>query len=568
MCRNVSAKGHGFILADGPAVAILVLGLAMWTTSLAAVAQEIPGSVSPGQIEKRFDTQPKIRERPKPEIERPEAPTAAPKYISTFTLSGVEIEGATVYGAAEFAPLYRDLIGKEVQLSDLVPIAKKIGERYQQDGYVLSRAIVPDQTPENGIVTIRVIEGYIEQVAVEGQVKGDADLLVAYGDKITADRPTRIENLERYVLLISDLPGVTLHPLLEPVDAAKGRYKLILSMEHRSIAGSLQADNRGSNFIGPYELWAGAGFNSIFGLYESSRLRFITTPDAHDLVFFDGAYSEPIDSEGTIINAIGSYAATSPGHTLEQFDIHSWSAQGGVQVTHPFIRSRHLDVYGEARFTYLNSASNSQGIRIFEDRLRVLRGGTIVSFDDGANGRDWFSGELSQGLDILGASKPDAPNVSRPGADTNFTKFAVDFSRYQRFEEAWGFLVLATGQIATGRLLSPEEIGLGGERFGRAYDAAEITGQDGIAGRVELQHDFWPQNFPLTQIQLYTFYDIGAVRNTRLQSLSSVGGGVRVQLIYGIFAYLEVAKPLTRSVLGEGTEGKQPRLFFTVRSDF
>ena len=568
MRRDVSAKGQGVTLAHRRAAAVLVLGLAMWTLSVAAIAQEIPGSVDPGQIEKRFDTQPKIRERPGPQIEKPEAPAAAPKSISTFTLSDVEIEGATVYGAAEFSPLYSNLIGKDVRLSDFVPIAKMIGERYQQDGYVLTRAIVPDLTPENGIVKIRVIEGYIEQVAVEGQVKGDTDLLVAYGDKITADRPTRIENLERYVLLISDLPGVTIHPLLEPVDAAKGQYKLILAMEHRSIAGFLQADNRGSNFIGPYELWAGVGFNSIFGLYESSRLRFITTPNAHDLVFFDAAHSEPIDSEGTVVTATGSYAATSPGHTLEQFDIHSWSAQGGVQVTHPFIRSRHLDIYGEARFTYLNSASNSQGIRTSEDRLRVLRGGTIVSFDDGADGRDWVSGELSQGLDILGASKPDALNVSRPGADTNFTKFTVDFSRYQRFEEAWGFLLLATGQIATGRLLAPEEIGLGGERFGRAYDAAEITGQDGVAGRVELQRDFWPQNLPLTQIQLYTFYDIGTVRNTQLQSLSSIGGGVRVQLKYGIFAYLEVAKPLTRPVLGEGSEGKQPRLFFTVRSDF
>lgn len=561
----ISGSGRGG--TRRPTLGLLLAGVILLACGGAA-AQEVPSSVDPGQIEKRFDVTPRQREGEAPEIVRPEAaPEAVSAAPEVFTLSDVKIEGVTVYGPGEFAPLYRDLLGKEVRLSDLEAVAKEITARYQRDGYVLSRAAAP-QRKDGGTVVIRAIEGFIGQVAIEGEVKGDAALLEAYGDKITADRPTRIANLERYVLLISDLPGVTIRPLLEPIDEKAGAYKLILEMTQRSVTGFLQADNRGSNFIGPFQLWAGAGFNSLFGLYDFSRLRFITTPDAHELIFFDAAHTEPVGSEGTKVTVSGSYSTAAPGHTLERYDIRSRSIYGELQVTHPFVRSRHLDVYGTARFGYRNSVSDQQGVRAFEDRLRVLRAGTVVSFDDEADGRDWLSAEVSQGLGILGASRSNSRMTSRPGADSGFTKFTLDLSRYQRIAESWGVLVLAAGQAASGKLLAAEEFGLGGERIGRAYDAAEITGQDGLGTRLEIQRDFWPKDFPVTQVQLYGFYDIGAVWNGRRQSLSSAGGGVRAQLEHGVFAYVEVAKPLTRSVLGEGTEGKEPRLFFVVRADF
>ncbi len=533
-----------------------------------AAAQEIPGSVEPGQLEKRFDIQPRLREKPGPAIESPEAPAVpAPPTKEMFTLAGVEVTGVTVYGANAFEPLYRDLIHKEVRLADFNAVARQIAERYRHDGYTLTRAAPPVRR-DGDIVVIRVIEGYISQVSVEGEMRGDPDLLQAYGKKITDDRPTRVANLERYVLLISDLPGVTVRPYLEPVDIDAGEYKLILAMQHRNVAAFLQADNRGSEFVGPYQLWAGAAFNSVFGLYENSRLRFITTPEAHDLIFFDAFHSEPVDSEGTIVTVGGSFSKSAPGHTLAPLDIRSRNARAEAQIAHPFIRSRHLDVYGTARFTYQDSVSDRLDTRAFTDKLRVVRAGAIVSFDDGADGRDWSAMEVSQGLDILGASASDSLTTSRPGADAGFTKFTIDFSRYQRVMESWGLLVLGTGQLATGRLLTAEAIGMGGERIGRAYDAGEIIGQDGIGGRLEIQRDFWFPDIIVKQLQLYAFYDIGAVWNTERQSLTSTGGGVRFQFTHGVFAYLEGSQPLTRPVLAEQPHGKDPRLFFTVRAEF
>lgn len=534
-----------------------------------AGAQDVPTSVDPGQIEQRFDTRPRLREAPGPEIESPlPGPEAIREAEVPFRLTDLRIEGMSVFSPSDFRPLFAPLLSKDVTLAQIADVARQIGKRYQEAGYVLSRAVPPDAIPADGVAVIHVVEGFIDEVAIEGEVAGDVALLEAYGNKIAAERPTTLANLERYVLLVSDLAGVSVQPLLEPVDADAGAYRLILVMRQIYFGGTAQADNRGSEFIGPYQFQLGGVANNLLGLYDSARLRVATTADVSELVFVDGLYSVPVGSEGTVASFGASYDRSTPGHTLRQLDIHSHSLRFELSGAHPVVRSRNLDIYVTGRFTYRNSISNRGGTRAFEDRLRVLRAGTVVSFDDALEGRDWINLEISQGLDILGASPSKSVTTSDSSANTDFTKGRLDVSRYQRVGDAWGVLVLAAGQYASGALLAAEEMGLGGERFGRAYDPSEITGAQGLAGRAEIQRDFWPEGWPVNQIQLYGYYDIGKVWDPGMQSLSSAGGGVRVQLPYGVFAYVEVAKPLTRSVLAEGTDGKDPRFFFTVRTDF
>ncbi len=180
-----------------------------------------------------------------------------------------------------------------------------------------------------------------------------------------------------------------------------------------------------------------------------------------------------------------------------------------------------------------------------------------------------MSTEVSQGLDILAASGPES-TTSRPGASAEFTKVTLDYSRYQKVWNNVAVLLTATGQKSSGTVLSSEEIGVGGERFGRAYDPSEISGKDGAAGRIELQYDGSLVDSLLRQYQFYGFYDIGAVWAdvpAGRQSLASAGFGVRGQFEYGLFGYLELAQPLTRPVSTEaqGGGGNDPRFFFVLR---
>ncbi|MGB8274076.1 MAG: ShlB/FhaC/HecB family hemolysin secretion/activation protein [Alphaproteobacteria bacterium] len=551
-------------------LAAAVAGALIALAAVPTAAQQVPTSVDPAQIEKQFEVRPRVREEAPPELARPAAPErVTPLSKQTFVLTRVVVEGATVYGPDAFTPLYRDLLTKEVRLADLEPVAKKISDLYQADGYALSYAVVPSQEPSGGTVRIKVIEGYIGRIAFEGEVKGSTSLLESYGKKISAERPTTVASLERYLLLIEDLPGVSVRPLLERVNAEIGEYKLIVGLSHVEIAGFGQIDDRGTRFVGPVQLWAGANFNSVFGLYENTSVRFVTTSDPSELVFINLSHTEPLDSEGTTATLSGSYSQSSPGFTLTPLDINSRSKRFDLQVAHPLIRSRKFDLYVSGRFSYRDTRSKQLGFENASDRVRALRAGSTVSFEDGLGGRDFIAMELSQGLGILGASDPDSLKLSRAGASDWFTKLTLDLSRYQRLFERWGLLVTATGQKGFNTLLASEEIGIGGDRFGRAYDPAEIAGKSGAAGAVELQYDGTIPDFVLAQYQFYAYYDFGAVvagGTEQTQTLASAGLGVRGQFIHGVFASLEVAKPLTRPVFANGDQ--DPRVFFLVRASF
>ncbi|SVE43081.1 uncharacterized protein METZ01_LOCUS495935, partial [marine metagenome] len=68
-----------------------------------------------------------------------------------FVLNHLLIQGLTIYDQRSFKPLYRNLLKKELTLKDIYEIAQKITNKYRNDGYILSKAIVPSQKIDNGV---------------------------------------------------------------------------------------------------------------------------------------------------------------------------------------------------------------------------------------------------------------------------------------------------------------------------------------------------------------------------------------------------------------------------------
>jgi len=136
-------------------------------------AQEVPGQIDPGRIEKRFEKPPVPKSTLEPVV--PSEPEAVPPEDLEkikFVLTGTVIEGSTVYTDSDFLPLYEKYLNTQVSLADVYRIAEAITARYRNDGYILSRTVVPPQRIQNGMVRITVIEGFIDSISIEGSVKG------------------------------------------------------------------------------------------------------------------------------------------------------------------------------------------------------------------------------------------------------------------------------------------------------------------------------------------------------------------------------------------------------------
>lgn len=536
-----------------------------------AVAQTVPlpGSADPGRLEKRFE-QPQL---PKSTLEPviPETPDQAPPPDADeikFTLTGIVIDGATVYSQRELQSFYDQLLGKEVSLADIYRVAEKITAKYGNDGYALSRAVVPAQRISNGIVRLQVIEGYIDKVIIEGQTGGAGDVIREYGEKIAASKPLKAQVLERYLLLANDLPGIKVESVLKASEANLGASNLVLVSQYKPVSASAALDNRGSRSSGPHQETLSLSGNSLTGLAEQTTLRYIRAGN-NELRYVQFAHQEQIGTEGTKLNLTANRSRSTSGYNVKYLEAVSRSFTGGFDITHPFIRTRAETLNGKIGFTYKNSHSLQLAQTSSEDRTRVLTVGGTYDFADTLGGSNLIALDLHKGLNIMSATEQNRDLLSRQLGRSDFFKATAEITRTQPLWGKFAMVGGVTGQWSAHNLLASEEFGYGGSQYGRAYDSSEITGDHGIAAKVELQYTEAFPDWNIKYVQPYVFYDVGKVyQKVHLaaerphEAAASAGIGIRAGLTDWISGQFEIARPLTHDVAARAPDDARATRFF------
>lgn len=505
-----------------------------------------------------------------PDLVKPEA--AEPEFL--FTLAAVSISGATVFELAELAPLYEEFLATRLNAVQAGEIARRITQKYIDAGFILSRAIVPSQQVVTGVLQLRVIEGYVDEVKISG-VEARRYMLDSFTKNVVAARPLNLSVLERAILLISDSAGMSVERSQFDDGDANGAYVLSLDLSHQPISGGFYTDNRGTPSVGRSILLAGAGLNQVLGIGERFQITGSTVPtEPEELAYGEFRYTQSIGGNGLQATAAVSYSKVDGGSDHAVNDIESDTFRTTVQVAFPVVRSRLANFWLNGIFDYRDDNEDQFGLTSYQDHLRVARLRANLTLRDDWNGSSWIIGTISRGLDLFGASATGSPNLSRSDGVPDFTKFLLDIGRVQDIGKRYAIEIAAMGQKSSDPLLSSEELGLGGSRFGRAYDFSEITGEDGVAGSIEIRRLFETEEPFIEDLQVYGFYDIGAVWNRNAfsaefsrQSQASAGVGLRATIEGWAQLNLEITKPLTRPVYTSNNDNNA-RAFFSLSANF
>lgn len=527
---------------------MVILALA----SHSALAQSLPGSADPSRVGPL--ERPAIPDRLPEPVVIPEAqpdttiPDAA-RQVS-FTLNQVILEGVTAFTQRELAAIYQPYLNQEVPLATLWMIAGQITERYRNAGYFLSRAYVPAQEIDGGIVTINVVEGYIAEVEIEDETLAERSLMQQLVKRIKQEKPLNAYDLESFILQMNALPGEEFRAFVDPIEGAEaGVTRLVLRPEGETGKGSVSVDNFGSRFLGPYQV-ALTYQDSCIPLQQTT-LSAITSAPTDELQYAGFRHEVPIIPDLTI-EFSGNYVTAHPGASLEPNDIQSNSVGLGLGIHWQLIRQRQENLLMSLELTSQNTNGDIlDGNPLTRDRIRAVRGKLAYDASDGWNGYNYVTLGANHGLEMLGASKTGDVNLSRAEAEPDFITAQINYTRQQGIYDHFMVIGQLAGQLASGPLFSAEEFGYGGQTFGRAYDPSEITGDQGLAASMELRYlrlDPW-QGIRGTP---YVFYDIGKVWNEDTggvsASASSAGLGMRFNHSSGLSSNLGLAWPLTRRV--------------------
>jgi len=505
------------------------------------------------QIERRFDADPfqqgaspsSVR-APKPHYSSNTAGDTKP----LFVLTQVKILGATAVSNERLVSAYKPFLDKKVSQADLATIATAISDIYRAAGFHLSRAIVPKQDIRNGTVRVQVIEGAIVDVALKGE---DAEQFGVRGllAPILTEEPSRLSTLERQLMLINSRPGVRIQDTtLDEIGDGTGRFRLTLSIKTWHVYASLGVDNLGSSAVGPWQTYAAVAFNSYRRPGDSLALNISTTPsDPRELAFGRISYDTPVGMDGATVGVSGIYSEVRPGDYRRAF--------GDITRTEAIeLRGSITPIQSQKSTLVLTAALSASNVTekdvlglIYDDHIRTANLTADYKLQDSLGGTNFLALTWRQGLAFAGASHTN-DQVSRYGAAPTFSVMNVWFTRYQTLADSWSLKISAAGQAASGPVYLSQQFYLGGAAFGRGYGAAEISGDNGMAGSFELRFDQKVASRYLSGYQLYGFVDTGVAWNDGFRysdglSLTSAGGGVRFFLPNDLQADIGAAVPLS-----------------------
>jgi hemolysin activation/secretion protein len=477
--------------------------------------------------------------------------SALPKAIDElrFEVKGFEFDGLNRYPRAEVDPLFADLLNQTVTLEQVRLAAQALEQKYRADGYFLSRVFIPPQRVENGIFSIRVVEGQIAQVFVEGNNEAVSLQVQAMAQRLTTVVPIDLASLERVLLLMNDIPGAKGAGVLRQ-GAQEGTTDLLVTLEAAPDLHLLSINNTGSNITGPIGVSYNTTVAQPLGLNGAlaagitgigSRLEEVQSVNVR--------YSTALGSDGlqASLGALSSRAL--PGGSLKALDIRSDSVSISPRLRYPLIRTRASSVYLDGGLSVNRSLTTLAASTLTYDRSTVADVGTSWVLDGWGNGTQSLGLTFFKGLSAFDASKAGDANTSVAQFDPGFTKYVMSFQRTQNLANNFSVLVLANAQYSQDKMLAGESIAFGGPALGRGFDAATISGDKGYGVLAELRYNSESALFAeMGPVQYYFSVDDASTRTVGTTALaaesnhiSSSAVGVRFSLFKNALVDLQVA---------------------------
>lgn len=546
----------------------MLVGSLMGLYPVAAVhAQVRLNQADPSIVERALPKPVESPRQPEPSITTgPRTTAAKPLVAEPRSVSAIVVDGAPEIARSAFSNAVLPYIGRTLSSDDLANLARAVADAARHAGYPFASAGIEPQSLAGGILRVRLDPGTITAVRVIGVANPLADRILTQA--LVSSHAVRLADLERAILLVGDIPGVTVKD--SKYVRQDGFGILLVTIAEDRASAYAQIDNRGSKEVGPIRSTLLASVRGVAQTGDELGLIAAQTPfQPSEFFFLRGRYSAPVDAKGAVLTASASYGRAHPGASLKPLDVIGESVDAALAYTQPLLRTRARSVWAGLELRGLRSKQTLLQSLLRNDRLTTLTASLNGSVKLGAG---VLRAEVAMmgGLPVPGVTHEGDTRTSRSDGDARFLTWGYDADWTTPVIDHVSLVLASAAQVASRPLLATAEIGAGGPQFGRGYDYAERTGDDGILGSAELRADAG-RVFPgiIDRLQFYGSVDGGYVGNLR----GGTGGGsllstaVGLRLGHGrLDGMIEAALPLNADRFDTGN--RQPRISFRLSRVF
>lgn len=479
--------------------------------------------IDPAQELQKQQQEERLQRQLRAPLAEPPAPPATGQSSSRGPCAPVRrigIEGVSLLPPEAVAVALAPWEGRCLSRDDLNLVLQGVNQLYIRHGYITSRAYLPEQRLQEGVLRLVVIEGRIESLQLnEGSRRGEARRLAAAFPSAPGEI-LRLQDIEQGLDQLNRAPSAQAVVALEPGDQAGGTRVVIRTVDEQPWRASLTADNSGEAATGRVKLTGSLEADNLLDANDIWQLALSGTEDTRAVSF------SPTAGYGYWTFA-GSYSLSTYRSDLANgFVLEGESTSALVSAERLLFRNQTEQFSLSAALSDRDSERDIAGVALTPDGLTTARLGARWLHRDAA--RSWVvQGHYVRGLDWLGAT--DDPAMPAVFPHHQFHKFELGGQLNILLAVRWSFLSQWQAQYSRRGLVGGEQIVLGGRDSVRGFAASSAYGDHGLSVRNQLGTTCLAAWHP--RLQCFAFVDAGVVRALQAppaQRMVGAGAGLRL----------------------------------------
>ena len=489
-------------------------------------------------------------------------------YNPKFLVRKINFEGNTKIKSKVLESIGNDIIDHEIYFEDLLAYALRISRYYQSKGYLTSYAYIPAQEIKDGVVTVSVVESPVNNVDVTGNKWARTWYLKNVVMGRDGLREGTVFNAKALQGALREINEESYMKAQSTISKDGDDTKIDLEVQDKfPLKFNFSWDDYGRSYTGVQRASFLVGLDNLTGFGDKIYGGTILSTGSTGVL---AGYSIPVSPYGTRLSFDYSNSNISLGGPYRFLNVKGHSRSMGLRLTHPVVKNARTDVvvYTGIDFVDADTYSRRLNYMLSDYQLYVIRSG-IRGIRDDKYGR-WL-GTLGVDVGLGGTSKLATPS------DGTFVKVVAGATRVHRL---WGRvigLVRINGQYSPNKLFAVEQMQMGGPYTLRGYQPAELIGDYGVTGTVEIRtpipgfKKILPNKvkFIDDRVRLAAFYDFGWVKenghiyNYPQNFLHSVGFGSYINLTDWLSMQFGVGFPLGQKYYDESTA----RFYFGINTE-
>lgn len=478
-------------------------------------------------------------------------------------LGAVVFTGTSAYAPPQLFTTYSGHLGNTISRDCARAIATSLSQLYVRDGYIRPELTVDDSLAASGVLRVNVFEARVTRVVFEGERGEHGGQMDRIAARLTAAVPLRSDDIAAALRDMRSVPGVEVTASTRRDAAARNGYELVVATRFSRIDGSVRVNNRGTDEVGPGFMLGQVVANDLFGRQERLGVIFAAAIDPSEYLGGGLTADVRLGDGGSRANLMLFRSRSAPSELPVDLDYRYVRERAVLRATRPLVATavRSLNLTGGLEADELTITREEQQIRA--DRLRILEA-SLRGAMRAAGNMEYSAGlTLRKGLQALGAGL-DAADLAIDARRADFLLAQLQGTALHRFGGKWTARIDAFAQYSGHVLPDSERFKIGGDRLGRGFEVAEIAGDRGLGGKVELRRDLLAARGFMGRLSTYGFYDIGTawkqnVPGRDAAATTGLGLGMTGAQLTG---YVEVAKPLS----GPDIEGRRAATVFAELS--